>query len=130
MTIRFALFSAAAALAASASMATAQTDPAAGMDDAIAAAKNQLGILEYCQKEGHIEGKAVEVQGKILAMLPPATDTAKVDEAYAKGQAGTVAAMGVEQTIADAATAQSTEPAALCKQLAEMVEQAGAQLPQ
>ena len=98
-------------------------------DDAVAAAQNQLGILEYCQTAGHIDDKAVEVQKKMLTLLPAATDTAKVDAAYAKGKEGTVSAMGIEQTLADAATAQKTDVKALCGQLASLVEQAAAQMP-
>ena len=105
---------------------TAAPDP----DATAAAAKNQLGILEYCQAEGHIEGTAVEVQAKMIEMVPAAQNQETVDAAYAKGKEGTVSAMGVEQTLAEAATAQGVEEAALCAQLAQLVEQAGAQLPQ
>lgn len=98
-------------------------------DAAAAAAKNQLGILEYCQTEGHIEGTAVEIQTKMLEMVPAAQNQETVDAAYAKGKEGTVSAMGVEQTLADAATAQKTDVKALCGQLASLVEQAAAQMP-
>lgn len=105
---------------------TATPDP----DAATAAAKNQLGILEYCQAEGHIEGGAVEIQTKMMEMLPAAQNAETVDAAYAKGKEGTVSAMGVEQTLADAATAQNTDVKALCGQLASLVEQAGSQVQQ
>ncbi|MFC3568519.1 pore-forming ESAT-6 family protein [Paracoccus sp. TOH] len=108
--------------------ALAQTAP--NPDMAVAAAKNQLGVLEYCQAEGHIDGKAAETQGKIMAMLPAAQDAAAVEAAYEKGKTGTVSAMGVEQSLADAAKAQGAEVAALCTQIAAAVEQAAAQLPQ
>ena len=104
---------------------TATPDP----DAAAAAAKNQLGILEYCQAEGHIEGTAIEVQTKMIEMVPAAQKQDTVDAAYAKGKEGTVSAMGVEQTLADAATAQNTDVKALCGQLASLVEQAAAQMP-
>src|SRR5690606_13148412 len=42
---------------------------AQAMDDAVAAARNQLGLLEYCQSEGHIDGAAVEAQTKMMALL-------------------------------------------------------------
>ena len=122
------IFIPALALALSAGAAVAQTAPSPDM--AISAAKNQLGILEYCQTEGHIDGKAVEIQAKMLEMVPAAQNQETVDAAYAKGKEGTVSAMGVEQTLAEAATAQGVEEAALCAQLAQLVEQAGAQLPQ
>lgn len=115
----------AAGLALAATAASAQDT-----DAAVSAARNQLGVLEYCQAQGHIEGKAAEVQAKMIAMLPAATDEAAAVAAYEKGKTGTVSAMGVEQTLADAATAQGVEEAALCAQLADLVEQAGAQLPQ
>jgi len=116
------------ALACAGTVALAQTatpDP----DAAAAAAKNQLGILEYCQAEGHIEGGPVEIQAKMMEMLPAAQNQDVVDAAYAKGKEGTVSAMGVEQTLTAAATAQNTDVKALCGQLASLVEQAAAQMP-
>lgn len=103
---------------------------AMGPDDAIAAARNQLGVLEYCQANGHIDETAAATQTRILDMMPPATDAAKIEAAYEKGKAGTVSALGVEQSLADAATAQNTDEATLCTQMAAMLEQAAAQLPQ
>ncbi|WBU60262.1 pore-forming ESAT-6 family protein [Paracoccus albus] len=114
------------AMAASAATAQDAQDP----DAAVSAARNQLGVLEYCQAEGHIDGNAVEIQGKMIEMLPAATDEDAAVAAYEKGKEGTVSAMGVEQTLAEAATAQSADEAALCAQLAQLVEQAGEQLPQ
>ncbi|MDQ7777883.1 MAG: pore-forming ESAT-6 family protein [Paracoccus aminovorans] len=115
------------ALALFAGAAVAQTAPSPDM--AVAAAKNQLGVLEYCQTEGHIDGTAIETQTRIMAMFPAAQDEAAVEASYEKGKAGTVSAMGVEQSLADAAKAQSADEAALCKQIAQAVEQAAAQLP-
>lgn len=115
------------ALALFAGAAVAQTAPSPDM--AVAAAKNQLGVLEYCQTEGHIDGTAIETQTRIMAMFPAAQDEAAVDASYEKGKTGTVSAMGVEQSLADAAKAQGADEAALCKQIAQAVEQAAAQLP-
>ncbi|WP_018001251.1 pore-forming ESAT-6 family protein [Paracoccus sp. N5] len=115
------------ALALFAGAAVAQTAPSPDM--AVAAAKNQLGVLEYCQTEGHIDGTAIETQTKIMAMFPAAQDEAAVEASYEKGKTGTVSAMGVEQSLADAAKAQGADEAALCKQIAQAVEQAAAQLP-
>lgn len=117
-------FGMAAAFVLAAGMVQAQA-PAPGMDDAVAAAKNQLGVLEYCQAAGHIDGKAVEVQTRMFGMLPPASDAAKVEAAYEKGKAGTVSAMGVEQALPEAAKSQNTDEAALCKQMAALINQAG-----
>ena len=99
-------------------------------DLTISAARNQLGVLEYCQAEGHIDGDAVEIQGRMIGMLAPAVDEEAVNAAYEKGKEGTVSAMGIEQTLADAAKTQGVDEAALCTQLAQLVQQAGAQLPQ
>ncbi|MFV0296674.1 MAG: pore-forming ESAT-6 family protein [Hyphomicrobiaceae bacterium] len=120
------VFAFALTMTTSAAFAQAAPDP----DMAVSAARNQLGVLEYCQTEGHIDGAAVEIQGKMIGMLPAATDEDAAVAAYEKGKEGTVSAMGVEQSLADAATAQGVDEAALCGQLAQLVEQAGAQLPQ
>jgi hypothetical protein len=116
-------------------MLTAATTPAFAQtemtpDVAIAAAQNQLVVLEYCQTNGHIDETAVATQTRILEMMPPVTDKAMVEEAYEKGKAGTVSAMGMEQTLEAAATAQSTDEATLCSQMATLLEQAAAQLPE
>lgn len=66
----------------------------------------------------------------MIGMLAPAVDEEAVNAAYEKGKEGTVSAMGIEQTLADAAKTQGVDEAALCTQLAQLVQQAGAQLPQ
>lgn len=130
------------ALALTAGLAMAQTEtpatpaapaaPAADMqmDMAVAyeSARNQLGVLEYCQTEGHIDGKAVEIQTKLLTLLPEG-DKAKGDAAQEKGKTGTVSSMGMEQTLEAAATAQNSSVEALCKQMDTMIQQLAAQLP-
>lgn len=98
----------------------------AGM--AYESARNQLGVLKYCQAQGHIDGKAVEIQEKLLTLIP-AGDATKGDAAEAKGAEGTVSAMGAEQTLDGAATAQGTTVEALCKQMDTMIQQLAAQLP-
>lgn len=98
-------------------------------DDAVSAARNQLGVLEYCRDEGHIDGTAAETQTRILGMMPDATDQARVDAAYEKGKTGTVSALGVEQSLSESASAQGTDEAALCTQMAAMLAQAASQLP-
>lgn len=111
--------------------ATAPAAPPPSAQDAEAAyasARNQLGVLSYCQEQGHIDGKAVEIQTKLLTMIP-AGDVAAGDTAEAAGKEGTIQAMGMETTIADAATKQSTTEAALCQQMDAMIQQLAAQLP-
>ena len=107
-------------LAAGAAPAQAQE-----MDEVVAAAKNQLGLLEYCQAEGHIEARAVEVQQQMFARLPAPGNPAKAEAAYQKGRSGTVSAMGVEQSLRDASASQNSEVAALCRQMAALVTQSG-----
>mgnify|MGYP001133964894 CR=1 FL=1 len=123
------------AMALTATMAVAQEDstaaPAAPEFDAEMAyesARNQLGVLKYCQESGHIDGTAVEIQERLLTMLPTG-DAVKGDAAEEKGKAGTVSAMGAEQTLEAAAAAQSTTEDALCKQMDTMIQQLAAQLP-
>lgn len=121
--------------------APASADPAApatteapaavpAQDDGAAyeSARNQLGVLGYCQEKGHIDGKAVEIQTKLLAMIP-AGDAARGDAAEAKGKEGTVAAMGVERTLADAAAEQNTTEEALCQQMEALLQQLASQVP-
>ncbi|WP_236953085.1 pore-forming ESAT-6 family protein [Ketogulonicigenium vulgare] len=127
--MRFQIFAATAAAAMIATSAFAQAPAMPDMDEAVAAANNQLGVLEYCAAEGHIESTAVEVQERLLQVLPPASDPTAVEAAYAAGKEGTIAVSGTEMSLADAATGQGTDVAALCQQLGSMVEQAGASLP-
>ncbi|NPD13763.1 pore-forming ESAT-6 family protein [Xinfangfangia sp. D13-10-4-6] len=99
------------------------------LDDALAGARNTIGLLEYCQAEGHIDGAAIEVQNKIVAMLPAAGDADKVEAAYAKGKEGILSVNGVEQNIKDA-DAQGSSQAEVCKQMSDALIAMGAQLPQ
>lgn len=111
--------------------APAATAPAPAAQDSGAAyesARNQLGVLGYCQNKGYIDAKAVETQTKLLAMIP-AGDTAKGDAAEAKGKEGTVSAMGVERTLADAAKEKNTTEDALCKQMDALLQQLASQVP-
>lgn len=113
-----------AAPAAPAPAAPAAQDSGAAYESA----RNQLGVLSYCQGKGYIDAKAVETQVKLLAMIP-AGDSAKGDAAEAKGKEGTVAAMGVERTLADAAKEKSTTEDALCKQMDTLLQQLASQVP-
>lgn len=115
----------------SAGAAAAQTAAAPQMGDPAAAyeaARNQLGVLKFCQEQGHIGEEAAAIQEKLIAMIPPG-DAAKGDEAEAKGKEGKVSAMGQEMTLEDGASAQNTTVEALCKQMDTMIQQLGTQLP-
>lgn len=115
--------------AAFAQAAPATPSPEEAMAMAYESARNQLGVLEFCQEQGHIDGKAVETQTKLLALIPEG-DKAKGDAAEEKGKAGTVSAMGVEQSLEEAAKAQNTDVGAMCKQMDELIATLSAQLPQ
>ena len=102
--------------------------PAQDSSAAYESARNQLGVLSYCQDKGFIDAKAVETQTRLLAMIP-AGDTAKGDAAEAKGKEGTVSAMGVERTLSDAAKEKNTTEDALCKQMDALLQQLASQVP-
>ena len=93
-------------------------------------ARNQLGILNFCQTEGHIDGTAVEIQERIIGFLPAPTDPAAGDAAQATGEVGTIEAMGVNQDLQQAAETQGASVEQFCDALAATVGQAGSQLPQ
>lgn len=101
--------------------------PAIGMEDAISTSYNQLGLLEYCQAEGHIDGEAIEVQKKVMAMLPAPQDTAKAEEAQAKGAKGVLAVAGTEDMDIAATGLSASE---MCAQMAATLVEMGKQLPQ
>ncbi|MFT4013296.1 MAG: pore-forming ESAT-6 family protein [Paracoccus sp. (in: a-proteobacteria)] len=147
MIARFATLAATALFVASPGLALAQQAAAPATTEAPAAvtappaasaaadtgaayesARNQLGVLTYCQDKGFIDSKAVETQNRLLTMIP-AGDTAKGDAAEAKGKEGTVSAMGVERSLADAATEQKTSEDALCKQMDALLQQLATQVP-
>ena len=116
------------AAAPAAPAAPAAAPVAADTGAAYESARNQLGVLTYCQDKGYIDGKAVETQIKLLSMIPSG-DAAKGDAAEAKGKEGTGSAMGVERSLADAATEQKTSEEALCKQMDTLLQQLAAQIP-
>ena len=93
------------------------------------AARNQLGILQYCQEEGHTGPEAVETQARLVGMLP-AGDEAAGTTAEEKGAAGTVAIAGQEMTLADAAEGQGSTEADTCKQIEAAVNDIADSLPQ
>ncbi len=116
-----------ATVALSTTIVSAQTAPSA--DDVVASAKNQLGVLEYCKAKGYVDAATIDIQTKLMGMLPPASDASKVDAAYQKGKNGTVSSMGQEVNLADVAKAQNTAEETMCKQIGAAVNQAAAMLP-
>lgn len=91
--------------------------------------RNQLGILSYCSEKGHIGADVVEIQKKMLGLIPAPADKSGGDAAEAQGKKGTIAMMGVTQDIEVIAKAQNGSAATYCKQIGDVVKQAGAALP-
>ncbi|MDB6453554.1 pore-forming ESAT-6 family protein [Falsirhodobacter sp. 20TX0035] len=112
--------------------ALAQDAPAApqmSMEDAYAAAQNQLGVLEYCQTKATVGNEVIATQTRLMGMIPPPSDTTEAIDAYQKGKTGTVSSMGQEVALADVAQQRSTSEESLCQQMAQLVTQAGEQIP-
>jgi hypothetical protein len=99
------------------------------MEMAYNSARNQLGVLKYCQNEGHIDGQAATVQEKLIALIPAPSDTSKGDEAEKTGEKGTIAAMGVNQELSASAKAQNVTEKQFCDVVANAVKQVADQLP-
>ena len=98
------------------------------MDDTIAASQNQLGLLEYCEAQGHIDGTAVATQVKLMAMLPAPTDTTKTEAAYAKGKEGVLSVGGTESDL-KLLDSQGGSLADVCKQMADAMAAVAGQIP-
>ncbi len=116
-------------IASSALAQTAAAPTAAQMEMAYNSARNQLGVLKYCQNEGHIDGDAATIQTKLLGMIPPPADKTAGDEAEKTGEKGTIAAMGVNQEISATVKAQNITEKQFCETIANAIKQVGAQLP-
>lgn len=91
--------------------------------------RNQLGILSYCSEKGHVGADVVEIQKKMLGLIPAPADKSGGDAAEAQGKKGTIAMMGITQDIETIAKAQNASAATYCKQIGDVVKQAGAALP-
>lgn len=102
----------------------AAADPAAAYE----AARNQLGILKYCNQQGFSGTEAVAAQEQMIGMLP-AGDAAAGTTAEERGAAGTVSIGGNEIELAAAAEQQGTTVEAQCKLIEAAVNQVAAQLP-
>ncbi len=99
------------------------------MELAYNSARNQLGVLKYCQNAGHIDAAAVETQTKMIALILVPSDKTKGDAAEQEGENGKISAMGVNQDLATVTKAQNISEKQFCEAIANAVKQAGAQLP-
>jgi hypothetical protein len=93
------------------------------------AGRNQLGILSYCNDKGFVGTDVIDIQKKLLGMVPVPADKSGGDSAEAQGRTGTIAAMGIQQNIETIAKAQNATAETYCKQIGAVVTQMGAALP-
>ncbi|MBW7055208.1 pore-forming ESAT-6 family protein [Paracoccus bogoriensis] len=92
------------------------------------AARNQLGILKYCQAQGFTGDEAVAVQTRLVGMIP-AGDTAAGDAAEARGTEGVIAIGDTQITLAEAVAGQGGTVEGTCKEIETAVNEVGASLP-
>ncbi|QBX35695.1 hypothetical protein E4L95_07980 [Paracoccus liaowanqingii] len=92
------------------------------------AARNQLGILQYCQDQGFTGAEAVTAQGQLIAMLPEGDATAGTT-AEEKGTEGMVAVGEAELSLADAAESQGNTVEVTCQQIEAAVNEVAPTLP-
>lgn len=127
-TKSFCAVAAFATILTSSSMLLAQT-PADQLKVAYQAGRNQLGVMTYCSDKGHIGSDIVEIQKKLLGLIPPPADKSGGDEAEAQGKKGVISAMGMTQDIEALAKMQNSTSAAFCKTMGDALKQAAAALP-
>ena len=92
------------------------------------AARNQLGILQYCQEQGFTGAEAVEAQGKLVGLLQGG-DEAVGSAAEEKGAQGTVSVGGTEVSLADAVEERGSTVEATCQQIEAAVNEIAPPLP-
>ena len=86
-------------------------------------AANELGVLEYCQAQGHIDGSAITAQKTMITRLPAGTGS--TDDAEALGKQGTLlGANGTNVPMSAMASRGNTTEADLCTRMAGSVKQA------
>jgi hypothetical protein len=90
------------------------------------AARNQLGVLEYCQASNAVGPDVVAMQRQQIAQLPPAP-VAGLDQAEATGRQGIIQAGSQQVPLAQVAQSHGTTVAALCGQIAAMLRETGPQ---
>jgi hypothetical protein len=116
-------------LASSASALAQAPSQADQLKLAYQAGRNQLGILSYCNGKGFVGTDVIDIQKKLLGMVPVPADKSGGDAAEAQGRTGTIAAMGIQQNIEAIAKAQNATAETYCKQIGSVVTQMGAALP-
>ena len=106
--------------------ARAQTD---GASTAHLAAANQLGVLEYCQSQGFIDGAPISSERDIIARLP--ASSVATGDAEATGKSGVLSSPNGQQfPLLQLASSHNTTVAALCKQMGSSASQSSSVLSQ
>lgn len=112
-------------LAVAAVLAAPAAHAQAAMDGVRAAAANQVGVLQYCQAQGHAGADAVTAGRDALARMPASAGA--TDAAETLGRQGTVLMPdGTQAPLASVAGQYNTSPATMCKQMADAALQADA----
>ncbi len=111
-----------------AQMPAPSQDPQAMMKMMHLAAQNQLGVLEYCEANGSVGSDVVDLQKRMIGMLPPA-QVDGLDAAEDSGKKGIISVGGQQMVLADSAKAQGTTPDAMCKQMGTMLKTQAANMP-
>lgn len=92
------------------------------------AARNQLGILQYCQDQGFTGAEAVAAQTQLIGLLPQG-DTTAGTAAEEKGAEGMVAVGEAELSLADAAESRGNTVEVTCQQIEAAVNEVAPSLP-
>lgn len=92
------------------------------------AARNQLGILQYCQDQGFTGAEAVAAQTQLIGLLPQG-DTTAGTAAEEKGAEGMVAVGEAELSLAEAAESRGNTVEVTCQQIEAAVNEVAPSLP-
>lgn len=92
------------------------------------AARNQLGLLKFCQAQGFSGGEAVAAQERMVGLLPQGDADAGA-AAEEKGAQGVVSVAGAEVPLQDAASRQGSSVEDQCRQIEAAVNEVAKQLP-
>lgn len=109
--------------------AQAQAPTPVDPDTTYLAARNQLGLLQYCEEQGFSGPEAVAAQEQMVGMLPEG-DTAAGDAAQQAGSEGTVSLGTSELSLTDAAESQGSTAEETCQQIEAAVNEVAPTLPQ
>lgn len=109
---------------------TAEAPEGAAVDSAATyeAARNQLGILKYCQEQGFAGAEAVDTQEQLVGMIPEG-DTAAGDSAEQRGAEGVISIGDTQITLAEAVEGQGGTVETTCREIETAVNQVAASLP-